>query len=221
MNRLLAFLFILCCSCEKILFEEEPKTNSLAVFDQLWTEFRLMYGPFEERGVNWDMVGDKYRPLVTPTTGDDELFTILSQMLTELNDGHVRLTAPNKPIFQSNKVFREKIDDDLFDLELIKDNYLVDDYKQTQSYTYGLIDDSILYIHLLYINDQAPILEKVIDQYPHVKGLIIDLRHGRGGDFHGVFLLYPGSRIRNAWYSVLPPVMVRSLLTLLPGTIGI
>lgn len=187
MHRLSIILLFMLCSCEKIFFEEEPKNNPPAIFNQLWTDFRQIYGPFEERDVNWDEVGEKYRSKVTSTTTQDELFNIISSMLAELNDGHVRLTVPNKPIFQSNRVFREETDDDLFDMDLIKNNYLTDGYTDHDSYMYGLVEGDIIYVYLKYIDALTPILEKLPEQYSQAKGMIVDLRHGRGGDFTWAF----------------------------------
>lgn len=187
MYRLLIVLLLLLSSCEKVFFEEEPENDPLAVFNQIWSDFRQIYGPFEERGVNWDALGEKYRPKVTRATSEDELFAVLASMLAELNDGHVRLTAPDKPIFQSNKVFREQTGDDLFDMSLIKNNYLTNGFTDHDSYVYGLINTDIIYVYLKYIDGLTPILEKLADQYPDAKGMIIDLRHGQGGDFTWAF----------------------------------
>ena len=43
-------------------------------FESLWNEFNNHYAPFEERGVDWDQQYGIYRPMVTPTTTDQEAY---------------------------------------------------------------------------------------------------------------------------------------------------
>ncbi|HEX8529790.1 MAG TPA: S41 family peptidase [Cytophagales bacterium] len=183
MRKILIFFLLILCACKSAFFEEVPPENAPAVFDQLWTEFRSLYGSFAERGVDWQSLRDKYRPRVTSSTSEEDLFRVISAMLAELNDAHVSLVAPNRPVFPSYRVYREKPDDELFDPGLVKKNYLAPGFQDTRSYTYGLIASDILYIRLARINDQTPVLEKIIDQYPGARGMVIDLRHCPGGDF--------------------------------------
>jgi carboxyl-terminal processing protease len=42
-------------------------------------------------------------------------------MLASLDDGHVSLTAPGREVFFSNRIRRHKIDDELFDLNVVKE----------------------------------------------------------------------------------------------------
>lgn len=182
MRKLFLIVLVLASACKEVLYEEIPPAHSVAVFDQLWNEFRAMYGPFEERSVNWDAMRAKYRPMVSANSSEEELFGVLSAMLAELNDGHVNLVAPGRPSFSSYRVYREKIDNELFDAQVIKQNYLKNTFTESPSYLYGLIGN-VMYIHLKDISDQTPILEKFLDENPNAQGIIIDLRHSFGGDF--------------------------------------
>ncbi|HEY0740310.1 MAG TPA: S41 family peptidase [Chryseosolibacter sp.] len=194
MRAYILLLFILFAGCDNF-FEPEPANDPQAIFDNLWQEFSALYGPFEERNVDWDALRSKYRPMVSSSTSEEELYTILTSMLAELDDGHVRLTTPGKEIYHSNRVFREKTDDELFNEALIKDNYLDEGYVDKSSYLYGTIQRDVIYLRLKAIDDQALILDKVLDQFSDSKGLIIDLRHGRGGDFTWAFDAF--SRLTN------------------------
>lgn len=106
-------------SCKKF-FKEEPQNNPEAIFENLWKTYDEEYAPFEERNVDWQAAYNTYRPMVKANTSNDQLFSILSQMLEIFDDGHISLTAPNKQIYYSNKVRREKIDDELFNKGVIK-----------------------------------------------------------------------------------------------------
>ena len=67
----------------------DPERN----FKVLWRTFSRRYPFFQLRNVNWKKQRDTYRSRVTSKTNDDELFEILCQMLSPLNDGHVELKA--------------------------------------------------------------------------------------------------------------------------------
>jgi carboxyl-terminal processing protease len=69
----------------------DPETN----FEYLWRTFHHWYPFFALRKVDWDEQYKTFRPRVTQDTTDQELFTILCEMLAPLNDGHVDLTAKN------------------------------------------------------------------------------------------------------------------------------
>ena len=174
---------VLCSSCEKIFFADEPSDDPESVFESFWNYFNDNYAVFDERNVNWHEQYDIYRPLVNQNTTDDELYAILTSMITPLNDGHVMLTAEGRKVFPSNKYYRLRIDDSLFNKDVIINNYLDAGYIDAEGYTYGTINGDIAYLYLPYISDNMPILRTVLDDYADAKGLIVDLRHNGGGDF--------------------------------------
>ncbi len=168
------------------MFFEEPANNPEAVFDNLWVTFNEEYAVFEERQVDWEALYQTYRPLVTANTSDDELFTVLSGMLSHLDDGHVNLIAPNRETFNANFLRENKIDDDLFDQELIKAHYLEAGFKTDDegSYVYGKIEgENIGYIRFDYVGPNWFYLADFLEANKDAAGLIVDLRHNSGGDF--------------------------------------
>ncbi len=181
---IITFLSILLSGCEKI-FTEQPANNPEAIFNHLWTSFNEEYALFEERKVNWDSLYNEFRPMINPETNDDKLFSVLSDLLATLDDGHVNLTAPDREVFFSNKYRRELIDDELFDISLIK-NYLEEGYKSEpeDSYIYGKIkNENIAYIFFGYVGENFKKLNDFLAEYDNINGFIIDLRHNKGGDF--------------------------------------
>lgn len=189
MNQIMKILVVSILSvsmirCETI-FDEQPANNPEAVFENLWTTFNEEYAPFEERNVDWKAQYNKFRPMVNENTSNDELFNIISQMLSSLNDGHVTLTAPNRDQFIANKIMNELIDDELFSIPVIK-NYLEKGYKEGRdnSYIYGKIkNENVAYIYFDYVAENFFKLNDFISEYPNVKGYVIDMRHNQGGDF--------------------------------------
>lgn len=192
MRKLLiaATVLFMVSSCN-LFFQEVPASDPESVFEFLWQSFDENYAPFEERNINWDSIYTVYRPMVNANTSADELYEIITAMLATLDDGHVQMTAPGKRIFFSNYIFNYQIDDALFNLDVIEENYLQTDFVKDPSeetgYVYGLINNEITYLHLAYIADNCNIIGEVLDAYPQSKGIIIDLRHNSGGDFTWAF----------------------------------
>ena len=176
-------------SCEKIFFEPEPASDAEAVFEDLWTAFKEDYGPFEERGINWDATYAQFRPQVNENTTEVALYEVLTQMLATLDDGHVNLAAPNRPVFRSNTWFRERTDDSLFNLNVVKQFYLAPGFEsgEEEASVQGLIGNDVAYIWLDYVAGNWSALNDLLEKYPDVKGLIVDLRHNQGGDFTYAF----------------------------------
>src|SRR5690554_7323659 len=48
---------------------------------------------FEYKNINWDAVYKNYSSRITPNMNNEALFKLMGQMLAELKDGHVNLTA--------------------------------------------------------------------------------------------------------------------------------
>lgn len=177
-------IVMLVSGCEK-MFIEPPVNNPEAVFENLWTTFQEEYAPFGERKVDWNEAYQKFRPLINENTTNDQLFDVLSQMLSLLDDGHVNLTAPGKKIFFANKIRRELIDDDLFNKDVIR-RYLESDLKEgpDESYIYGKIkNEDVAYILFDHVGENFLVLNDFLEKYKQMNGFIIDLRHNQGGDF--------------------------------------
>jgi carboxyl-terminal processing protease len=187
-NILLALAIFALNACEKTFFEAEPENNPEALFEDLWTTFNTDYAGFEERGVDWNEQYQIYRPQVSDETSSEELKEIIKQMLRVLNDGHVSLTTPDADEYYSNLIIDQRIDNDLFDLELIKNKYLSGDIQESGNggNTYGKIG-SIGYLYVAWIQDNLLELNDILDYFSDTDGLIIDLRHNGGGNFTFAF----------------------------------
>lgn len=177
-------LVFLLPGCDNI-FVNPPANDPEAVFENLWNTFNEEYAPFEERQVDWQAEYTKYHAMVDQETTEAELFSILSQLLATLDDGHVSLTAPGREVFFSNKVRREQTDDELFDLNVIK-SYLEAGYKtdSEDAYIYGKIKNAaVAYIFFDHVGENFFKIHDFLNEYENVNGYIIDMRHNQGGDF--------------------------------------
>jgi C-terminal processing protease CtpA/Prc len=62
------------------------------MFDDLWSQFDLHYSYFGVRGVDWNAMRDKYRPLALAAQSDGAFALALGDMVMELLDLHVSIT---------------------------------------------------------------------------------------------------------------------------------
>lgn len=172
-------------ACRKNFFEPEPTQQPDAVFETLWRSFETDYGPFAERGVDWQAAYEQYRPQVSATSTDEELFAALTGLLGTFDDGHVNLFAPNRVAFNSNRIRNQLIDNELFDLELVERNYLTSGFETDAdtTFVYGLLPGNVVYLHLPFVSGNVTALNRALDRFPNAEGLIVDLRHNDGGDF--------------------------------------
>ena len=171
------------CSCEKALYEPQPGNDPESIFEDLWQTFKQDYANFDERNVDWQQEYSTYRPMVNENTTNDELYEVLTQLLATLNDGHVELNAPGRKIFKSNIYMNEEERNGLFDLDLIKSNYMNNGFAaDTEDInTYGLINN-VGYWHMLWIHENLLSTDKILAKFKDANGLIIDLRNNGGGD---------------------------------------
>lgn len=168
------------------MYEDEPANDPVAIFENVWNTFNEEYAPFEERGVDWSAEYQRFRTQVNQNSTEEDLFNALSGLLATLDDGHVTLTVPGKEIFVSNKIIRERKDDQLFNIDMITSGYLEQGFKKGEedSYIYGkILSDNIGYIYLKYIGDNLSVFNEFLDKFENSSGIIIDLRHNDGGDF--------------------------------------
>lgn len=70
--------------------------DAQGVFDYLWATFDEYYAFFDLRGVDWAAEYARHLPQVAAATDDDALFTLLSDLLSPIDDGHVLLSDATK-----------------------------------------------------------------------------------------------------------------------------
>lgn len=195
--RILALLLIsmLLFACDKVFLEEELANTPEQTFEALWQEFDEKYGLFQVKNIDWDSVYVVYRPQVNNGMSEAELYAVLTNMLDVLNDSHVALvptTDSGLPMYQSGVLGRlDSIND--FDLQTIKDHYLVSSRFEDPFFTYGILEGDIAYLHVEGFSDLPGFLDKpfetVMDSLAETKALIIDVRGGYGGeDLAGQYL---------------------------------
>ncbi len=169
-------------SCHKI---EERADDPRGNFEALWSILDEHYCFFREKGVDWDQVHDKYARRIGSEMTREELFIVCADMLDELRDGHVNLSAP------FNTSYYRKWWSDYpqnFNKRLIEESYFNFNYRQSSGMMYGLLENNIGYIY--YESFSATVgegnLDSALNFLAAARGLIIDIRDNGGGSLTNV-----------------------------------
>ena len=129
-----------------------------------------------------------YEPRINEQMSEEELFSVLAEMLNELKDGHVNLISDfNVSFFPFSQ---ERPDN--FDFRIIQDHYLPSNYFISSGVAHDFIaDEQIGYIR--YSSFSTPINIRnfgfILERYQSTKGIIIDMRENGGGSVSNVFTL--------------------------------
>lgn len=172
--------------------KRDPERN----FKQFWETFHNRYPFFKLRKVDWNKQYEIYRPRVTSSTTDAELFDILCQMVNPLDDGHVEIRANidgKKRSFTAEKPTRFGQEfpeaNELFkitDATLVANRFTKP--KATEAWmlrhgrspTYG-------YIRILELEDVKKrklnaALDRIAAHFKELRGYVVDIRDCPGGE---------------------------------------
>lgn len=174
------FAIITLCffSCEKAFISSKSITPQ-SVFDEMWRHIDENYSYFELKSVDWDSIHTVYAPKIQDEMSDDALYGVCLEMVEELRDGHSSLFAAGKGVvsFDYRKGYPV-----FFDLELIKSEYLGNDFNEVGNFTYGMLEENIAYVHFKdfkKVSDFAEVMSFVEEK--NADALVFDVRNNSGG----------------------------------------
>lgn len=173
------FISVACVSsCHKI---EEWDDNAQGNFDALWTLIDRHYCFFQDKDIDWKEVYDRYHKRLYPGMSSHMLFGLCSEMVNELKDGHVNLSASFNTSYYRNwwSDYPQNYDE-----RIIQQNYLGFDYKSLGSIYYSVLRQNIGYIRYPSFSSslgEGNIDAILLDLYL-CNGLIIDIRNNGGGE---------------------------------------
>lgn len=185
-NKIIRVLQFLCClplvtSC---IGEDDYANDPIGNFEQLWKTIDERYCFLEAKGIDWDAVYDEYRPQITATMTNEDLFDKLSAMLYVLKDGHVNLASSSRVSFYDDWYqdfpwnYREDI---LYQYYLGRAST---DYRTSAGMKYKMFDNNIGYVR--YESFSAGVgngnLDEMLSYLAVSNGLIIDVRDNGGGN---------------------------------------
>ena len=167
-------------SCVK---EEDYDNSKQGNFEALWKVMDEHYCFFsykqQELGVNWDEVHARYAKQVNEGMTNAQLFEVLCNMLAELKDGHVNLSAPFD--YGRNWSFYEDYPENYNDS--IARLYLGHNYQIASGLEYITLDDNIGYVRCETFEEGIGDgnVSVLLNSLASCTGLIIDVRSNSGG----------------------------------------
>jgi len=165
-----------------------------ALFEELWDSYDRQYALFEAKRVDWNALYQIYRPRVTPQTTDDELFTLMAQLLGHLNDNHVILVADDlSRAFSAGYLGRYINEVGLAAaMELLATPPMPARYYTAPPRSRGgghllsgWVGPGIGYVHIAAFEDpeaSGAAMDSILADFSGARGLIVDIRNDEGGD---------------------------------------
>lgn len=178
---LIAFHLPLFISC---IDEEQHDNTPQGNFEALWKIIDERYCFFDykqkEYGLDWNEVYNKYKVRAKEDISRDQLFEVLTDMLTELRDGHVNLSTA----FDYGRYWSWFEDYPTNFSDTLQRRYLGTDYRIASGLSYTILDDNIGYVY--YGSFMSGIgegnLDEVMNYLALCNGLILDIRNNGGGN---------------------------------------
>lgn len=184
MKKILLILLmpVILCSCHEIEeWDNDPKGN----FDALWTILDEHYCFFDEKGVDWNAVYNRYSGKISNGMTQEELFLVCAEMLDELRDGHTNLSSP------FNTSYYRKWWSDYpqnYNERVVQEYYFNFNYRSTSGIDFGILSENIGYMHYgsFSVDVGEGNLDNILAYFSTCNGLIIDVRDNGGGDMTNV-----------------------------------
>jgi len=175
---LFSLYFISCVDEEQ--YDDTPQGNLEALWKIIDEHYCFLDYKQQEIGLDWNQVYQTYKVRVNNGMSKQQLFEVLADMLAQLRDGHVNLTAAHD--FARYWSWFEDYPANFSDTLLRR--YLGTDYKIAAGLEYRILDDNIGYVR--YESFTEGIGEGNLDEvFSHMmlcNGLIIDIRSNGGGN---------------------------------------
>lgn len=168
-------------SCQQGMdeYDSSPKSNIETLWNIIDQKYCFLTYKAETIGLDWNRVRAKYTAQVSPDMNSAQLFEVMSNMLAELQDGHVNLyySADMSRYWSWHEDYPRNFSEDL------QDRYLGTDYKIASGLKYRILDDNIGYV--VYESFSSAIGDGNIDEVLYYlrscNGLILDIRGNGGG----------------------------------------
>ena len=158
--------------------EEQPDTPE-GNFEALWKIMDEHYCFFDYKNVDWNSVYNIYKVRARGEISHEQLFEVLTDMLSELRDGHVNLYSA----FDYGRYWRWHEDYPTNFSDTLQRRYLGTDYRIAAGMKYKILDDNIGYVYYESFSDAIGEgnLDEVIQHFMFCQGMIFDIRGNGGG----------------------------------------
>jgi C-terminal processing protease CtpA/Prc len=190
-NSVIILVLLGLFSCEKIIFEKEIDDSNEEVFEYFWERMNSQYAFFELKGVDWDEMYKKNRPLVTNDLSEDSLFIIMGNMMIALNDAHTGIFATINGKYRRAKA---TLDTSKITFNFETTSTYLSDVKEHQgtyyTFTTGFLSDNKIgyfnYPSFGEAHSESFFSDIIQERFASTEGLIIDIRSNGGGSDQNV-----------------------------------
>ena len=176
----------------RVFLGPDPDNNPYGIFEQVWKDFNEMYALMEFKGIDWNAVYDHFSPQISSGMTDWELFDVLSDMLSVLDDAHVILSSPFAFSNSGGRFDSSNIEP--FSLDVVK-TYLNGGGTSAGNgmFLYGTFSSNpeIGYIYVAGFaygmtgigqsQDWTRDIDVIVQSLEHTSSLVLDIRGNRGG----------------------------------------
>ena len=180
--KTLPLILIIVCtlSCERNIFSTNDLSTPSYNFNALWTDFDRHYSYFELSGVNWDSIGKAYSSNISNSTSNEELFTVMAEMIAVLKDGHCNLYAPFAEWGYTDWYMEYPANNLGYPYAYLENDF---DYNANIS-TASIKNENIAYMKIYSFagpNNDFQTISSIISEIQSKDALIIDVRSNSGG----------------------------------------
>ncbi len=176
---LLAALLLPGCVREDEI-DNTPQGNLYALWKIIDERYCFLDYKAQTTGLDWSGAYNLYSNRLSEGMNSYQLFEVMCDMLSELQDGHVNLSIPSD--MGRYWAWYEDYPDN-FSASVIEHTYLGTDYKIAGGIKYRILDDNTGYLY--YESFSNGIGEGNLDEIMHYlracNGLIVDVRNNSGG----------------------------------------
>lgn len=167
--------------------KEEYPDDAFGNFQLLWDIIDRHYCYLDQKGIDWDSIGEAYRAKIQPGITYGEYFDLCAAMLNELRDGHVNLSSQWDTSYYA-RWWTDYPQD--FDLRTLQEYYLDFDYRQTSGIAYKIFTEPDSIGYMRYSSFSSTVgennLDYILSSMANCKGIIIDVRNNGGGEMTNI-----------------------------------
>ena len=178
---LLGLLAILAVSCVDVTeHEDSPQGNFEALWQIIDEHYCFLDYKQQVYGLDWDAIYNKYKVRAKGPMDDYQLFEVLTEMLSQLKDGHVNLYSS----FDNGRYWHWHEDYPTNFSDTLQRRYLGTDYHIASGAQYRILDDNIGYLYVGSFSYEMgeSSLDEIIKYFAFCNGLIVDIRSNGGGE---------------------------------------
>ena len=173
-------LLMLCTACvDEEQYDDTPQGNFEALWRIIDEHYCFLDYKQQAYGLDWNQVHSKYKERIQGSLSRKQLFEVLSDMLGELRDGHVNLSAAHDlgRYWSWYEAYPTNFSDTLLR------RYLGIDYQIASGIRYKILDDNIGYVRYDSFNEALGEgnLNEALSHMLLCRGLIVDIRSNGGG----------------------------------------